>query len=881
MSQVPGVDRVTRTDRLGNPISLGDVLPESKAILFTGPPGMGKSTELDRAEDLAAQHGWTTIRMSASANIPIEHHLTAAVRNSLDTLDRRFRQRRPPTTGVGRMLARFRPDPLRKLRTTVNDLTRSGRKTRVGVETRVGGGPVQVIHKTEQDTTAYDKLGTTLNDFADELGKLTEIDDKPILLLVDNIDKAAEPDRAGLNELAIHIEGLDRPVWLIAAGGSMSTSSLMVASRRMSGIATTTSNQFDIRELEPVADEQLRPAVTRPLEAAGIPYDEVAIENLLAAANGHPARIRNFCNAAVAYRDQEQGITVLTAARAIAHVNADAAQMYQDVWDQKDTTAAQKDLLARVAAEGSNGLSMPAVTQAAGPGTWQQIDEARQDLVARGLLREHDGTVVTIPDHGFRDWLNDYLGQIPKPPAATPVLPEAGARSAALAPAHPTGRRERTNEVFGSGAKLVHQVDRKDDRGRALSLDQRVPRGTSVLFTGPPGSGTSQELSRTKQLADQEGWISIRLDATRREPIEARVIRALQSQMGAFEARFPPGEVNQLKKLVNGMAIRTQNRMHTAQARFGWPGAFQVGVHRSWEGVAKDSVGATLNDVAAQLGRMTAPTGQPMLLMVDNLDAASKSDLTTLTELSAHLRRARKPLFLIAAGGEEATSRLLEASGGKAGKETMEAARWDVRRLTPLNAEELRPALARPLQEAGIRPTPQAVDQLLAAANGNPSRLRTLTGEALDLAGPDQALTAETVGTAIEQHQIRSRVLYDAAWYNCTPEQKDLLARTASHGAQGIPIPARSGTDPNRWSLDGAAQKLVSNGLLTRTGQQIKVGDPGFQKWVQTRLGVAAAQSGVVQASQAKAAVPTGQLTGERAPELRAAGQSRDLQTNR
>ena len=80
---------------------------------------------------------------------------------------------------------------------------------------------------------------------------------------------------------------------------------------------------------------------------------------------------------------------------------------------------------------------------------------------------------------------------------------------------------------------------------------------------------------------------------------------------------------------------------------------------------------------------------------------------------------------------------------------------------------------------------------------------------------------------------------------------------------------------------NNAAQKLVSNGLLTRTGQQIKVGDPGFQKWVQTRLGVAAAQSGVVPASPLKAAVPTAQPTGDRAPEPRAVGQNRDLQANR
>src|SRR4051812_11472170 len=100
MSQVFADVRVTRTDRLGRPISLGDVLPQSKAILFTGPPGMGKTTELDRAEELAERHGWTTIRMEASANIPLEHHLTGAVRKSLDKLQARFR--RGPVRKLGR-----------------------------------------------------------------------------------------------------------------------------------------------------------------------------------------------------------------------------------------------------------------------------------------------------------------------------------------------------------------------------------------------------------------------------------------------------------------------------------------------------------------------------------------------------------------------------------------------------------------------------------------------------------------------------------------------------------------------------------------------------------------------------------------------------------
>jgi DNA polymerase III delta prime subunit len=872
MSQVFGTVRypaysVTRTDRLGNPISLGDVLPESKAILFTGPPGMGKSSELDRAEDLAARHGWTAIRLTASANVPLEHQLTGAVRTSLGALQERFRR-----------------GPVRKLSKTVRDLTRSGRNTRVGVEGRLGGGivPVELVGKHEKDTTAYDNLGTTLNDFADELGKLTEIDGKPILLLVDNIDQASEYDRAGLNELAIHIEQLDRPVWLVAAGGAMSTSALMDASRRMSGIATTITNQFDIRELGPLSDVQLRPALTEPLDQAGIRYEPAAIDDLLTAANGHPARLRELGQAAVALRHPDRGITVEVAARATARVNADAAQMYQSVWDEKGTSHAQKDLLARVAAQGPNGLSMPQATQAAGPDGWQEVDRARQQLVARGLLREHDGQVVTIPDQGFRDWLNRYLGQTPAAPAPQAIEGAAGSPLATLAPAHPN--QAPVNQVFGTPVKLVHQVDRKDEQGRPISLDQRLPQGTSVLFTGPPGMGTSQELIRTKALADRHGWLSIRLDASRRESIEARVIRSLQSQLGAFRERYPASEVKELKQLLNRMAIRTKNSMNTAQVRLGIAPGPKIGFHGSWEGIAKDSVGTTLNELADHLGKLAASSKQPILLMVDNLDAASKSDLVTLTELSAHLHRARQPLFLVAAGGEEATSRLLEASGGHAGMETQDASRFDVRRLTPLSPDELRPALTRPLQEAGIRCDPDAVEHLVNAANGNPSRLRTLTSAALELAGPGRDITAAIATTATEGLNVRSRALYDAAWYNCSPTEKDLLARTASHGAQGMPIPARSeAAGPSRWDLDSAAQKLVSRGLLTRTGYQIRVADPGFQQWVQTRLGLAAAQSGIAPAALTKPAAPLGQLTasGERAPELRPSGPARDLHSGR
>lgn len=136
------------------------------------------------------------------------------------------------------------------------------------------------------------------------------------------------------------------------------------------------------------------------------------------------------------------------------------------------------------------------------------------------------------------------------------------------------------------------------------------------------------------------------------------------------------------------------------------------------------------------------------------------------------------------------------------------------------------------------------MDSLIEAANGIPTRLRTLAGAALELADPGVGITVDVAAAATAKLNAQSQALYNAAWHNCSPAEKQVLARTASHGARGIEIPARSET-PDRWSLDEATQKLVSRGLLTRTGHQIRVADPGFRDWVQTRLGVNTAQTGI------------------------------------
>jgi hypothetical protein len=860
---------IMRTDGEGRPISIGDELPVSNAILYTGPPGMGKTAELNRAADVAKRKDHLAIRLAASQNVPLENHITNAILAALPDLEKKYGK-----------------SNFKKVRRTVEDLTKSGRKSRWGYEARVplGIGPLNIgqgVYKKEFDTTPYDQLGTTLTDLAGELGKAAG--GKSVLLLIDTVDQGSDRDLAGLNELAIHLEQSGLPVWMVAAGGAKSTSMMMSASRRMSGIASTFTNQFSVRKVGPLSDAELRPAVTTPLRRAEMPYQREAIDRLVRAANGSPYRLREFALAAEALADARNGFTVDVAAAAIGYVESVEELQYESRLNE--CGYAERELLATVAEHDPNGLFMPALLQAAGPDKWQAMDGARQELVARGLLREH-GEYVTIAEPRLREYIREPW-QLDDPPGPEVDGPEElflqlAKQDAGLAPIHPTADPTRINQILGTVGEPKVRLDRTGDDGRPLSLDQRKPSGTTILFEGPPGVGTSQELGRTKAMADREGWTTFKIDATTREPLEFRVIRAVNEQLDSIRENFGAAEAKKVQKLLSQLSLRTRNTMNTAQIRFGPSGGPQFGLHKSYEGVQADNVGVGLPELADYLGELASAKREPVLFMIDNLDAATDNDLASLSTLSKHLDTARKPVFLIAAGGEKSVTRLRTASGGQSKVATTTPLKMDLRKVPLWAEDELRPALAEPLSESKIQYDAAAIDKLVKEANGNPARLRALASSALELVGPDSgSITATVANAASARLNGRSELLYSAAWYNCSPVQKELLVKTAASGPQGLLRPAHERVrDESTWQRDEAAQDLLSDGLLARSGKyQIMVADPGFRDWVQIRLGLDAAQSGLARPLGSQAQVATG---GEHPPHSRPAlgpgGSNRDVQ---
>ncbi|MEV6287980.1 ATP-binding protein [Kribbella sp. NPDC051770] len=425
---------VTRIDASGRPLSLELRAPERNTVLFTGGPGMGKSFELDKVQDFARANGWPCLKVEASPREPLESRFVRAANRSLGGLRKQYG-----------FLA------LRKLKKTIKNLTQRSRNQQNGAEVRVGVAPVQLVAKRQWDAPGGTGLGSTLNELATELGDLAAKKRRPVVLLVDNLDVASDRDLAALTELSTHLERAGRPVYLVGAGSEMAMTRLMAASGGHSGVATAAASRYDVRVCGPLSGDELRPTLTEPLRQAGIAYGGEAIDQLLHASGGHPGRLRDLSEKAVGLiRDPQTGLTADVAKAAITQVNADSRVVYQAEWNS--CSDAEKELLAKTAARGARGLSMPAETQAAGPGNWPAVDTARQMLVARGLVRENStGDRITVADPGMRDWVEMRLGKT----AATAGVALPGSATPSIAPEqragrHAEGPNTRSRQVGGT-----------------------------------------------------------------------------------------------------------------------------------------------------------------------------------------------------------------------------------------------------------------------------------------------------------------------------------------------------------------------------------------------------------------------------------------------
>ncbi len=382
-----------RVDGTGRSISLVDTPPSSGSVLFTGPPGMGKTAELNRFQAFAQQQGWPVFRVDASAREGLENRFARAVGDDLGMLRKEH--------GFW---------ATRKLKKTLRDLFRGRRNAQHGIEARTP--PIlptpQLIYKYQFDANSSDEPTSTLNELSERVGELAARKHGRAVIMIDNVDRASPRDLAAVVELTEHLERNGQPVMLVASGGERTPSLLMRASRGMGPAETDILQHYDIRECRAFTADELRPALAAQFGYAGVRVDPAAMQFLLDQANGSPQRLQQIGTAAVEYGQRwPNGLDQQVANAAVRTVDERSKYSYKATWDNSDH--AERDLITRTLASGQLGTSVPHVKQEAGPDKWHAVEEARQSLLDRGVLRESNGR-LRFADPGFERWTAQHLG---------------------------------------------------------------------------------------------------------------------------------------------------------------------------------------------------------------------------------------------------------------------------------------------------------------------------------------------------------------------------------------------------------------------------------------------------------------------------------------
>ena len=397
------MEYIPRTDQHGRWLAADTSPPKGRSVLYTGASGMGKTAELDRAEQVARSNGHDVLRLSVLGHEPLEYQIMRAVTAELDTL----KQGQKGLPGGRRRI--------KKLRRTMQQMV-SRRETR---RFSVDGGYGRLFRLTAARDRQVQLPDTTLSDVAACLSDLAEARGAQSVLMIDDLHAASQKDLAEVNQLSTDLEQHPSRTHFIGAGRDEVIGKLISASGGDSGAQNDISRQYDIRQCQPIPDEVLQFTLAREMSRAGVFLNPEASRQILTEANGNPQRLTELRQSAMAYatpvlpNDPSSGLRVdQTAAQAaIGRTRKIKEPFYRNAW--KNSADADRQLLGQIAGRGARGLTVGASVRRLGDRTdqeWGEIDAARQRLTGAGWIRESEAGRLRYTDPGMQAWVADYLG---------------------------------------------------------------------------------------------------------------------------------------------------------------------------------------------------------------------------------------------------------------------------------------------------------------------------------------------------------------------------------------------------------------------------------------------------------------------------------------
>lgn len=355
----------------------------------------------------------------------------------------------------------------------------------------------------------------------------------------------------------------------------------------------------------------------------------------------------------------------------------------------------------------------------------------------------------------------------------------------------------------GAGTAPPQFAGRSALLGQALMTLARVKRGRpekSLLLVGLRGTGKTVLLHEMSNLAEQEGYQIITIEAHEKKSLPELLLPELRRILFALnKGKMVSAKVKQafrvLKSFISSIKL---------SAKFG---DIDLGLGIEAEQGMADSgdLEADLAQLFVVLGEAAQERETAIGIFIDELQYLSEKELSALIMSMHRIAQKALPIVLIGAG--------LPQLVGKAGRAKSYAERlFDYPELGPLNQEDAKLALQGPVQKEGAAFTEGALDEMIRITEGYPYFIQEWGYQAWNLA-PKSPITVEDVhlatAAAIKRlDQSFFRVRFD----RLTPREKEYLRALAELG----PRPQRSGDIAEKLGIDVNHAAPLRNNLIKK-----------------------------------------------------------------
>lgn len=334
-----------------------------------------------------------------------------------------------------------------------------------------------------------------------------------------------------------------------------------------------------------------------------------------------------------------------------------------------------------------------------------------------------------------------------------------------------------------------------DEFEYGLRLGSGAP-GLLTIFTGARGIGKTVMIGAAHDIAREKGWAVISETAT-----------------AGFMGRI--GE--SMRHLAEELGTGPVNRRITAIAAAGFSITTQLPPERqvAWRTLGED------------LLRLLDERGNGLVITVDEIHAADRSELAQLAANVQHFIQDRLPIGLVFAGLPAAVSDLLNE-----GVATF-LRRADKIDLHAAAVREVEDSFAGTFAEAAFKVAPDLVRQAAEATEGYPFLIQLVGYFLWKEAENNQGnLTPETVERAIEAASRRNaRTVIEAALATTSPKDLDFLHAMAQDGGPSIAgdIGRRIGARTNL--VANYRSRLLAAGLIESTAHgKVDFAIPGLRQ---------------------------------------------------